>query len=189
MSALREPPAPDEDHFARDIGGTILGQGTLNPADPEDHLTIVTRSAAAERVTRELLQQAVTAARGSGHSWAAIGNELGLSRQAVQQRFGGRAEAATHDPAEDARYRWLGPVTAFEEMRELEIAGRLGWHTVEAGMLRHKVVRTNTQWEHKRIVWSGSLRRLEQDGWQVGCRAFPWVYLVRDLGTPPDPEA
>lgn len=189
MSAQREIPTADQDHFARDIGQVILGESGLDPAAPEDHLMLVTRSAAAERASRELLQQAVIAARGSGHSWAAIGTELGLSRQAVQQRFGGRPQEATDDPAEDSRFRWLGPVTAFEEMRELEIAGRLGWHTVEAGMLRHKVVRTNTQWEHKRIVWSGSLRRLEQDGWQVGCRAFPWVYLVRDLGTPPDPEA
>lgn len=188
MSAQREAPPGDEDHVAQDIGRAILGEGTLDPGAPEDHLAIVTRSAAAERVTRELLQQAVTAARGSGHSWAAIGAELGLSRQAVQQRFGSRTDDGPQDPADNAGFRWLGPVTAFEEMRELEIAGRLGWHTVEAGMLRHKMIRTATQWEHKRVVWSSG-RRLEQDGWQVGCRAFPWVYLVRDLGTPPEPEA
>lgn len=195
MSAQRESPAADEDHVVRDIGRIILGANSrgepgLDPAAPEDHLKIVTRTAAAERATRELLQQAVTAARGSGHSWAAIGTELGLTRQAVQQRFGAHSSVGPQgqDPAEDPRFRWLGPVTAFEEMRELEIAGRLGWHTVEAGMLRHKMVRTSTQWEHKRIVWSGSLRRLEQDGWQIGCRAFPWVYLVRDLDTPADPE-
>lgn len=168
------------------IGRAIIGADgpdALDPVAPDDHLTIVSRSAAAERVSRELLQQAVTAARGSGHSWAAIGAELGLSRQAVQQRFGGRAG----EGADDARYRWLGPVTAFDELPELQLAGRLGWHTVEAGMLKHKMVRTDTQWEHKRVVWSGSLRRYEQDGWQVGCRTFPWIYLVRDLGLPPEP--
>lgn len=162
------------------IGRAIIGDdGTgdpLRPDEPGDHLTIVRRAAAAEQASRELLQQAVGAARGSGHSWAAIGAELGLTRQGVQQRFGSRPE-----PQNDPEHRWLGPVTAFDEMPELELAGRLGWHTVEAGMLRHKMVRTDTQWEHKRVMWTGPLRRYEQDGWQVGCRAFPWAYLVRDL--------
>lgn len=167
------------------IGQAILGApGTtdvsLDPDEPQDHLAIVRRAAAAEHASRELLQQAVNAARGSGHSWATIGAELGLSRQGVQQRFGSRAQ-----PEDDPQYRWLGPVTAFDEMHELELAGRMGWHTVQAGMLRHKMVRTTTQWEHKRVVWTGSLRRYEQVGWQVGCKAFPWAYLVRDLKTPP----
>lgn len=164
------------------IGRAIIGEGTDElgadgPSDPLDHMAIVGRAAAAESVARELLQRAVSAARGGGHSWGAIGDQLGLSRQGVQQRFGSRA---TLD--DTAEYRWLGPVTAFDELRELELAGRLGWHTVEAGMLRHKMISTPTQWEHRRVAWTGPVRRLEQDGWQVGCRAFPWVYLVRDLG-------
>ena len=165
------------------IGRAIIGEpdevGTLDPSNPGDHLTIVRRAAAAESIARELLQQAVSAARGSGHSWATVGAELGLSRQGVQQRFRSRAT-----PEDTAEYRWLGPVTAFDELRELELAGRLGWHTVEAGMLRHKMIRTPTQWEHRRAVWTGPVRRYEQDGWQVGCRAFPWVYLIRDVGVP-----
>lgn len=177
----------DGDLLAQELGRAIMGDRegkgrALDPASPADHLAIVARAAAAERATRDLLQQAVGAARASGHSWAALGAELGMSRQAVQQRFGGRADGAE----EDARYRWLGPVTAFDEMRELELAGRLGWHTVEAGMLAHKMIATDTQWEHKRVVWRASLRRYEQAGWQVGCRFFPWIYLVRDLGIPPE---
>ena len=156
----------------------------LDPDEPQDHLAIVRRAAAAEQASRELLQQAVSAARGSGHSWATIGAELGLSRQGVQQRFGSRG-----DPQDDPQYRWLGPVTAFDEMRELEIAGQMGWHTVQAGMLRHKLVRTDTQWEHKRVVWTGPLRHHEQHGWLVGCRAFPWTYLVRELDAPALPHA
>ena len=120
------------------------------------------------------------AARAQGYSWAQIGAELNLSRQAVQQRFGDKpssGEAAAEE-------RWLGPVTAFDELGELEIAGRLGWHTVEAGMLRHRMIRTDTQWEHKRVLWTGTLKRYDREGWQVGCRAFPWVYLIRDLGVP-----
>ncbi|WP_134741298.1 hypothetical protein [Nocardioides sp. 503] len=166
-------PAPE--HSLSDaIGSAILASA---PAD--DPLTLVARAAEAEVVARELLQQSVSVARASGHSWAAIGGRLGLSRQAVQQRFGDRGDAPLPD-----EQRWLGPVTAFDEMGELEIAGRLGWHTIGAGMLRHLVVRTPTQWEHKRILWTGSLRRYEKERWVVGARAFPWIYLVRDTGLP-----
>lgn len=156
-----------------------LGRAILDGADPGDELALVRRTAAADEATTLLLQQAVGAARSAGHSWTAIGATLGLTRQAAQQRFG-RGGEATHDVNE----RWLGPVTAFDEMAELEIAGRLGWHTVEAGLLRHRMVRTSTQWEHKRVLWSGSSGRYARDGWQLGCRAFPWVYLVRDTGRP-----
>lgn len=157
-----------------------IGTAILSTAASDDALDLVRHTAAAESAVRDLLQQAVGAARADGHSWAAVGAALGMSRQAVQQRFGGRADEGALTDEE----RWLGPVTAFDEMPELELAGRLGWHTVGAGMLRHRMVRTPTQWEHRRIVWSGSLARHEKDGWVVGSRAFPWVYLVRDTGVP-----
>lgn len=161
-----------------DLAGT-LGEAILADVDPDDRLALVRRTAEADQVTGELLQQAVHAARAGGHSWSAIGTTLGLTRQAAQQRFG-----RTSDIPPSAEERWLGPVTAFDEMRELEIAGRLGWRTVEAGLLRHRMVRTPTRWEHKRVLWTGGLGRHERDGWQIGCRAFPWVYLVRDTGEP-----
>ncbi|MCD4532485.1 AsnC family protein [Nocardioides sp. cx-169] len=157
-----------------------IGAAILDATPRGDELALVARTAQAEAAVRQLLQQSVAAARAGGHSWAAIGERLGLSRQAVQQRFGERPDTA----ALPDEQRWLGPVTAFDEMGELELAGRLGWHTVQAGMLRHLVVRTPTQWEHKRVVWTGSLKRYEKDGWVVGARAFPWIYLVRDTGLP-----
>ncbi len=160
-----------------------VGAAVLADLDPEgdDHLEIVLRSAEAEGVARDLLRQSVTSARAHGHSWAAIGAALGMSRQAVQQRFGGAAESESGAKGETRR---LGPVTAFDEMGELELAGRQGWRTVGAGMLHHLVERTDTQWETRRVAWTGPSRRLERDGWQVAVRAFPWVYLVRDRGIP-----
>ncbi len=177
----RGQPGRVSDDLADAVGRAILQ--TLDPgaeSSADHHLAIVGRTAEAEDAIRALLRQAVGAARAQGYSWAQIGAELNLSRQAVQQRFGDKpsgGEAAAEE-------RWLGPVTAFDELGELEIAGRLGWHTVEAGMLRHRMVRTDTQWEHKRVLWTGTLKRYDREGWQVGCRAFPWVYLIRDLGVP-----
>ena len=151
--------------------------------EPDSPLALVGRVRDAESEVRVLLQQSVNSARSAGHSWGAIGETLGLSRQAVQQRFG--KDLAPDLPAEGGRaQRWLGPVTAFDEMHELEIAGRLGWRTVAAKMFYHLVEETPTQWEHRRTLWSGPTRRLEKDGWTVGVLAFPWVYLVRDLGIP-----
>lgn len=130
-----------------------IGRAILNGADTQDELALVRRTADADLVTADLLQQAVNAARAGGHSWSAIGSTLGLTRQAAQQRFG-REPAAPGAGGDGPEERWLGPVTAFDEMQELELAGRLGWRTTGAGLLRHRMVRTATQWEHKRVVWT-----------------------------------
>ena len=185
---------PARDRVIADaLARSVLGEGAdrLDPVQPGDHLEIVARAAVAEQTARELLHQSVAAARGSGHSWAAIGSALGMSRQGAQQRFGGADREGrpggsdTDGAATTAPTRWLGPVTAFDEMPELDLAGRQGWRTVEAGMLKHKMVRTQTQWEHKRVVWTRPVSGFTKDGWEVGARAFPWLYLVRDLGIPP----
>ncbi|MFK4835984.1 hypothetical protein ACI3KY_09665 [Microbacterium sp. ZW T2_14] len=163
------------------VGRAVLAAARIDGADAlgvADHLALIAASARAEAEARSILQRSVEAARAGGASWALIGAELGMSRQAAQQRFG----AATGIAGESER--WLGPVTAFDELAELEIAGRAGWHTVEAGMLAHRMVRTETQWAHRRILWRPSLAAEEAEGWRVGCRAFPWIYLIRDLGIP-----
>lgn len=169
-------------------------EGRLDPESPIDHLAIVRRTAQADAAVRQLLTRSVGAARASGHSWAAIGDELGMTRQAAQQRFGGeRSGEGSGEPSGGAggreaggsgKRRRLGPVTAFDELHELEIAGRQGWRTVEAGILFHTVERTDTQWETRRVVWRKPAGAYEIDGWQIAVRSFPWLYLVRDLGVP-----
>lgn len=163
--------------LADEIAAVVLGD--LDP-DVEEPLRLVRRAAAAASTSRDLLDQSVASARAHGCSWAVIGTELGMSRQAAQQRYG----RAGDEVAATGETRRLGPITAFDEMGELEIAGRQGWRTVGAGMFHHLVERTDTQWEHRRVPWTGSSRRLERHGWQVAFRAFPWVYLVRDTGLP-----
>lgn len=173
--------AADPD-LADRISSAILADGSAeaSEAQPPDHLELVRRAVEADAVVGRLLHQAVASARAQGHSWAAVGKVLGLSRQAVQQRFG-----AGSLEADEPRRRRLGPVTAFDELPELELAGRLGWRTVGAGMLYHLVERTDTQWETRRVVWRKPASTYEQDGWEVAVRSFPWLYLVRDLGIPP----
>lgn len=166
------------------LAEAILDQDSLpSPEEPDSQLVLVARVRDAEAEVRVLLQQSVSSARSAGQSWGAIGETLGLSRQAVQQRFGKDVGPEAPEEGERPR-RWLGPVTAFDELHELELAGRLGWRTVGAKMFYHLVEQTPTQWEHRRALWSGPTKRLEKDGWTVAVLAFPWVYLVRDLGLP-----
>ena len=186
MTGPQWRPEEDPTELSEALGVAIL-TGLDPDGEPADHLAIVRRAAQAEDEVSRLLRQSVLAARAAGHSWATLGAELKMSRQAAQQRFGerkgaGAAEARAGEP--DGQERWLGPVTAFNELAELEIAGRQGWRTIGAGMLKHRMRRTPTRWEHKRVAWTGPVRRFETDGWQVAVRAFPWVYLVRDTGLP-----
>lgn len=157
------------------IAAAVLGRVE---ADEPGSLALVGRAARAERITGDLLQQAVDSARAGGATWQDVGDELGMSRQAAHKRFGGQP-----DDVDGPDERLIGPVTAFDEMRELRLAGEAGWRTVGCGFLNHRVVRTDTQWEHRRVVWPAGSPDPDSD-WEVACRAFPWVYLVRDTGRP-----
>lgn len=169
-----------------DIAHAILADAGLAEGNESDAvplgdkalLALITSSADAEQEVVTLLQRSVTSARAAGVSWARIGCELGMTRQAAQQRFGRK------DAPEEQGERWLGPVTAFDEMAELDVAGRQGWHSVEVRLFSHRLVHSNTQWQHRRILWRRSLAREREDGWEVGSRAFPWIYLVRDTSVP-----
>jgi hypothetical protein len=169
----------------------LLGAAVVR-ADPElarrlgtdqaSYLDLVVLTAQAHRETRDMLASAVTAARTAGHSWDAIGQALGMSRQAAQQRFG------TGTAVEGGRR--LAPVTAFTEMAALREAGEQGWHSVGFGAGYHLVRRSTHQWEHARaLLHSARARRLEADGWhRIGTSWFPWTYYKRPLDTPAGPD-
>ncbi|MET0821036.1 MAG: hypothetical protein ABWY58_08720 [Aeromicrobium sp.] len=150
--------------------------------EPAAHLDLVKLTRRAHDETNQLLRSAVTSARAAGSSWEAIGSALGMTRQAAQQRFGHKASAATG--TDD--HRQLVGLTAFNEMEQLELWGRHGWHSIGFGPLFHDVERSETQWEHKRaVVGSRRARDLEADGWdRIGSTWFPWVYFKRPLPLP-----
>ena len=106
-----------------------------------------------------------------------------MSKQAAQKRFTTRRAPLTSDLHPDERI--LGPVTAFDEMAELALAGRYGWHSVDFGPYFHRVAQSETQWEHVRVsMLTSRARSMRADGWQVIASVFPYTYLKRDLGTP-----
>lgn len=150
--------------------------------EPDSYLDLIELTNQGSEEMTALLQSAVTSARLAGLSWERIGQRLGMSRQAAQQRFGGvRGAAPGKDTAEKRR---LHPVTAFNEMESLAAAGRDGWHSVGYGMYFHDLIRSDEQWEHLRVAAFGTTRRvLEQEGWQrIGSMWFPWAYYARPTG-------
>jgi hypothetical protein len=61
-----------------------------NRFEPWDKSIVLIRTANSDLKMAELaLRRQVAVARRFGHSWAAIGLALGVTRQAAQQRFGG----------------------------------------------------------------------------------------------------
>lgn len=125
-----------------------------------------------------LLGDAVTGARHAGHSWAAIGGVLEVSRQAAQQRFG-----TTHDAPDAAtpQQRVIRRVHAFNEMSVVEREQVEGWHLVGFGAGKLVVESSGRGWEHQRVTFASHalLRTMESDGWRIVGVWGPWTYLKR----------
>lgn len=131
--------------------------------------------------SQELLSQAVLAARHAGVSWSEIGDQLGVTKQAAQQRYG-----VTKTPVVGATQRLLKPVTALNEMAKLADAGAHGWHSISYGWLYHLLEKSDQQWEHHRDGFPipGNRKRLEAHGWTWIGTTYPWQYFKRPLDTP-----
>lgn len=152
------------------------------PRGAEDFLPMVADAAALHGETNRLLRNVVTSARNAGATWASIGKTLQMTKQAAQKRFG---SASTPDTEQlDPDERILGPTNFVDEMRELALAGRYGWHSVERGLTFHRVVRSDTQWEHRIVLSPSKVRAMRSDGWIVFGTSFPYTYLKRDTGIP-----
>lgn len=152
------------------------------PANPADFLQVLKAAQELETEARRLLHISVLTARGAGTTWADIGRTLEISKQAAQKRFSPpkTVPAQALDPDE----RLLGPVGLFDELNELNLAGRYGWHSVGFGIAHHNVVHSETQWEHLRVTGAKKLAALKAKGWVEFGRSFPYIFLKRNTGTP-----
>ncbi|MFF2787864.1 hypothetical protein ACFVT6_14005 [Streptomyces sp. NPDC058049] len=185
------------DRIREGIAAAVLGapEGLAESLEHDAHgyLRLVDASRVGAEEASRLLREAVQGARAAGHSWDTVGRVLGVSRQAAQQRFSGKAAGAAPSApstgAPDApKRRTLSGLTAFNEMAALEEAGRDGWHMVGYGPFFHEVEASGHPWEHCRVTLPSVARhrRLESEGWiPVGAGWFPWRYYKRpvDPGT------
>jgi len=135
----------------------------------------------ANKECANLLEDAVHQARRLNHSWAAIGDILGISRQAAQQRFNPN-NSSGNDTEQNSTKRITG-AHAFNEMALLEVEGKAGNHLVGFGPLYLLVQESTKQWEHKRVTnfsWQNK-DDLEKDGWLYTGSWLPFQYYKRPL--------
>jgi hypothetical protein len=168
------------DRLARALEEASPGLRDRLEVEAGAHLELIALARAARAETEALELAVVQSARQAGCTWEQIGAILGMTRQAAQQRFGGRqAQHGAGDAGGGPHQRMLRPLTAFNEMAVLGRAAVYGWHSVGYGPLYHLVERDGLQWEHRRA----SLGAVPAgDGWlQVGGGWGWWRYWARPL--------
>jgi len=131
------------------------------------------------------LQRWVDAARRSGLSWTDIGDALGISKQAAQQRFKLDIPDDRPDHAEGEKVVRLG-AHAFNEMRILRQEGENGHELIDAGLLKLIFRKTGQKWEYMRRiggVWMADEMRAEmrQAGWTYVSSWPPFHYFKRPV--------
>lgn len=163
-----------------DIERSVLAhagfEDSAGASDPGSLLKLVDACSLALEECAMLQRNAVHQARRAEVSWAAIGEHLGITRQAAQQRFAPEAEAA---PTENVRR--IHGATAFNEMQLLAEEGKAGFHLVGFGALYLTVKASRHVWEHRRetALTDGKRARLEAAGWTYVGGWFPFQYFKR----------
>jgi hypothetical protein len=166
-----------------DIEKAILTNAGLagNPAtDPEALLRLIDATCEALEVCATLQRTAVHQARRADIPWSAIGEWMGMTRQAAQQRFA--PEEAVASPSKATRN--IYGAHAFNEMQILETEGRAGFHLVDFGALYLTVMASDQVWEHRRVTAVNILAkraRMEAAGWTYVGSWFPFHYFKRIL--------
>jgi hypothetical protein len=132
------------------------------------------------------LSRWVDAGRHAGLSWAEIGDVLGVSRQAAQQRF------SPSDIGPTAGGDWIvrTRMTAFNELAALAEEGLKGNELVDAAPLKLFFAPRGRPWRNIRVTAFGTRRnptvkRFEDDGWKKAVEWGPFYYFTR----PADSEA
>ena len=157
----------------REVGS---GNDDVNQS-PDVLLHSVTVFGDLARVAAQLQAQAVATAQESGLSWAKIGQALGTSRQAAQQRFDSRRN---NPAAETELTRVVGPVSRNEEVEQINAAGRKGWKLVRSLHGEHVLERDEGSWEVVRVsIFSPRALPLATDGWVAASTRFPDCFYTR----------
>lgn len=125
------------------------------------------------------LQRWVDAARRTGLSWSEIGDALGISKQAAQQRFRPVGESEPPKAEDGQKIVRLG-ATAFNEMRILREEGEKRNELVDTGLLSLIFRPTDTQWEYQRRIGGPAMREeMRNAGWTYVSAWLPFHYFKR----------
>lgn len=147
-----------------------------------DAAEFVDAIAVAHVITEEAklnLRRWVTVARRAGVPWLDIGNALGISKQAAQQRYG--AIATKRNPPEKPK-RGIIQVDAgrANELLILTREGRRGHELIGITETTLFFRRTKHIWEYQRVIESSlEIHRMSNDGWKHVRDVFPFSYFKR----------
>lgn len=122
-------------------------------------------------------KQMVDAERSQGGSWAEIGEALGISRQAAQQRF----SRSVHSLHIREGLQVLSPVNRSNEIPMLERAAQDGWVPYRSFHGYHVLrrIRSGACELRRKFVFHAAPQ--EGEGWKVATIRFPDAFLVRKL--------
>ncbi|MGH6616704.1 hypothetical protein [Sphingomonas sp.] len=137
---------------------------------------------AADLVANEakvILHRWIGAARRTGLSWIDIGNALGISKQAAQQRF---KSVDTNEgmPCQGEEEIVRRRVSAINEMSILREEGEKGHELIRTEQLALVFRPTDRIWEYRRRIALGSvITQMTKNGWTYVSTWFPLLYFKR----------
>ena len=127
------------------------------------------------------LHRWIDAARRSGLSWTDIGNALGISKQAAQQRFRSAEMEDELTGGEGEQVVRFG-ATAFNEMSILREEGMKGNELVRTGTLTLTFRPTAHAWEYRRRVGAAWMTaEMSNAGWTHVSTWLPFHYYKRKI--------
>jgi len=127
------------------------------------------------------LHRWIDAARRVGLSWTEIGDALGISKQAAQQRF--RPVGGDNDLPDDdgTRVVRLG-ANAFNEMTILREEGLNGHELMATGAFKLMFRPTRQRWDYaRRIGGAAMIANMTDAGWTYVSSWLPFHYFKRLL--------
>ncbi|WP_379549795.1 hypothetical protein [Qipengyuania sp. DGS5-3] len=146
----------------------------FEPNDRSSYSEMVVAAHVTSEEAKNSLKDWVDGARRAEHSWADIGDLLGISRQAAQQRFGG---GSTEDEHKADGFIVLKGATAFNELDLLSAAGEDRLELVALAALRLFFRKSETRWEYQRTV----LTKPIGEGWEYVAGWLPFRYYKRPV--------
>lgn len=161
----------------------VGGEAGFRGAGPGEFRDVIEAASIVANEAGVSLQKWVTAGRRQGMSWSEIGEVLGISKQAAQQRF--RTELEMGDLPEPDQFEVRLGATAFNEERILEREGRAGHELVRVGLLALVFRKTSRVWEYRRVVAinaPATEAKLASEGWIYVASWFPFHYFKRVAG-------
>lgn len=179
-----------ERELRRQVADLVVAGSGAERLDDDRPDTLIELIKAADVVVDEsnlALAQWVDAGRHGGLSWAMIGDTLGITRQAAQQRFSSQQRLGTvggaFDP-EDPSLTVRTGMTAFNEVAVLEEEGRNGRAVVGAAVLKLYFADRGEPWENIRVSGlrtQSIIGTHEEAGWTHAMTWFPFHYFTRPV--------